>query len=96
MSKRIVLVKPEAPARAAAGKLTRRVQALEGLRLGVLYNSKANADHLLRDVAESLEATYGVRLAIWRQKPAASFGATEEVLDELAREADLVVTAMGD
>jgi hypothetical protein len=96
MSKRIVLVKPEAPARPMTGKLTRRLPALEGLRLGVLYNSKANGDHLLRDIAESLETTYGLRLAIWRQKPAASFGATEEILDELAREADLVVTAMGD
>jgi hypothetical protein len=96
MSQRIVLVKPEAPPREVSGKLTRRLHGLEGLRIGILYNSKANADHLLRDVAESLEAAYGARLAIWRQKPAASFGATEEVLDELAREADCVITAMGD
>ncbi len=91
---KVVLIKPEAPARAVTGKLSPRLRGLDGVRVGILDNSKGNADHLLRDVVEGLQA-HGARLVIARSKPHASYPAAAEVLDELAREADCVVTAMG-
>ncbi len=96
MGRRVVLVKPEAPPRAASTKLGRRLASLKGARLAVLDNSKANADLLLADVVEGLRSAHGVAPVLVRRKAHPSYPAPAEMLDELAREADCVVTAMGD
>lgn len=93
---RIFLVVPDAPVEAVAPLKESRSLAGDGLRLGVLDNSKGNADHLLNFIIEGVKQDFKVASVVVKRKPASSAPATAQVLDELAREADLVVAAMAD
>jgi hypothetical protein len=74
--------------------LARRPSSLRGCRIGVLDNSKPNADVLLGRLAEMLVERHGAAsIARWR-KPGASRPAT--MIDEIARASDLVLTGSGD
>jgi hypothetical protein len=74
--------------------IARRRPRLAGLRIGVLDNSKPNADVLLGRVAERLaERAPGATIRRW-QKPGASNPAT--MLEEIAAGADVVLTGTAD
>ena len=93
---RIFLVVPDAPPEEVAHIKASRTLSGQGIRLGVLDNSKGNADHLLNFIVEGVKHEFKVDSVVVRRKPASSAGATAQVLDELAKEADLVVSAMAD
>jgi len=95
MSK-VLLVVPEAPVPEAAAAAPRRKADGGGLRLGVLDNSKGNADHLLRFIVEGVKAAVPVASVVLTRKGSVSLPAPAEVLDRLAAEADFVVSAMAD
>jgi hypothetical protein len=89
------LVVPDAPVEEVAQlKATRKLAG--GIRLGVLDNSKSNADHLLNLIIEGVKKEFQVDSVVVRRKPASSRPATDELLDELAKDADLVISAMAD
>ena len=96
MSQNVVLVVPEAPAPAAAVAKETRAVKRGGVRLGVLDNSKGNADHLLRFVVEGIKAALPVASVVSLRKPAVTLPAEPAVIDQLAAEADFVVSAMAD
>jgi hypothetical protein len=78
------IIKPLAP----------RPASLNGLRLGVLDNSKPNADVLLLRVAELLAARAdGVTIRTWT-KPGSSRPAAN--IDEIASSVDVLLTASAD
>ena len=89
-------VSPEAPAAAAAPIAAGRHADAGGLRLGILDNSKSNADHLLQFLLDQAGASLPIRQTIKRRKPAASRPAAADVVEDLAREADFVLSAMAD
>jgi len=92
---KIFLVVPDAPLEEAAQlKANRSLRG--GIRLGVLDNSKGNADHLLDFIIEGVKKEFTVASVAMKRKPASSRPATPEILDELAKEADIVVSAMAD
>jgi hypothetical protein len=92
---KIFIVIPEAPLEEAVRlKAGRKLGG--GIRLGVLDNSKGNADHLLNLIVEGVKKEFKVDSVVVRRKPTSSRPATDQVLDELAKEADLVVSAMAD
>ena len=93
---KIFLVVPDAPIEDVAQLQTSRTLSGGGIRLGVLDNSKANADHLLNLIIEGVKKEFTVDSVVMRRKPASSGPATDQVLDELAKEADLVISAMAD
>ena len=106
MSK-VTLVVPEAPVPAAALGFGVRLRTPSdfvrsltpnpgGLRLGVLDNSKGNADHLLNFIVEGVKAALPVASVVMTRKGSVSLPAPGEVLDQLTREADFVVSAMAD
>lgn len=96
MSKAVTLVVPEAPApKAAAAERTREIRP-GGIRLGILDNSKGNADHLLRFVVEGVKAALPVDSVVSLRKPAVTMPAEAAMIDQLVREADFVVSAMAD
>lgn len=72
------------------------LDTLRGKRAGFLDNRKGGADALLERVREVLVEQHGVINAAYRVKWGYSFVATPELLDELARSCDFVVTAVGD
>ena len=96
MSGKVVLVVPEAPEPEAAVTTGKRKAGSSGLRLGVLDNSKGNADHLLRFIVDGVKAALPVASVVMTRKGSVSLPAPGEVLDQLAREADFVVSAMAD
>lgn len=74
--------------------LASRPASLRGLRIGVLDNSKPNADALLGRAAELLMARVGAaEVRRWR-KPGSSRPATN--LDEIAAATDVVLTGSAD
>ena len=96
MSKKVRLVLPEAPVPEVAVTAASRKADKSGLRLGILDNSKGNADHLLRFIAEGVKAALPVASVVMTRKGSVSLPAPGGVLDQLAAEADFVVTAMAD
>lgn len=93
---KIFLVVPDAPVEDVAQLKSSRTLGNRGIRLGVLDNSKANADHLLNLIIEGVKKEFKVDSVVMKRKPASSGPATDQVLDELAKEADLVISAMAD
>ena len=93
---KIFLVVPDAPIEDVAQLKSSRTLGGSGIRLGVLDNSKANADHLLNLIIEGVKKEFKVDSVVIKRKPASSRPATDQMLDELAKEADLVISAMAD
>jgi hypothetical protein len=96
MSGKITLVIPEAPVPAAAPAAKQRAAKSGALRLGLLDNSKGNADHLLKFVLEGLKGKVEVGSVVSLRKGSVSLPAPKEILDQFVAEADLVVSAMAD
>jgi uncharacterized protein YhfF len=93
---KIFLVVPDAPVEEVAQLKSSRTLGNRGIRLGVLDNSKGNADHLLNLIIAGVKKEFTVDSVVMKRKPASSGPATDQVLDELAQEADVVISAMAD
>lgn len=93
---KIFLVVPEAPAEDVAQLKASRALSGAGIRMGVLDNTKGNADHLLNFIIEGVKKEFKVDSVVMTRKAASSGPATDAILDQLTREADLVVSAMAD
>jgi hypothetical protein len=93
---KIFIVVPDAPPEDVAQLKANRTVGDEGIRLGVLDNSKGNADHLLNFIVEGVKKEFKVASVAMKRKPASSAAATTQILDELEKEADVVVSAMAD
>jgi hypothetical protein len=93
---KIFLVVPDAPIEAVTQLKSSRALGNDGIRLGILDNSKANADHLLNLIIDGVKKEFKVSSVVMKRKPTSSRPATDQVLDELAKEADLVISAMAD
>ena len=73
-----------------------RLASLAGTRVGLIDDSKRNADVLLEELAEILRTRYEISGVKWHRKPSASRPADPEALKELVEECDAVVVAIGD
>ena len=92
---KIFLVAPDAPVEDTAQlKSTRTLGS--GIRLGLLDNSKGNADYLLKFIVEGVKAALPVASVVSLRKGSVSLPAPGDILDCLAQEADFVVSAMAD
>jgi hypothetical protein len=76
--------------------LAPRVAALKGLRLGILDNTKWNANRLLRKTAALLEAEHGVGAVSYYKKESFSKVADPALVAVIAADNDIVLTAIGD
>jgi len=72
-----------------------RPAELAGKVLGLLDNTKEQADIILGTMAEVLRERYGVARVVMRRKEAFSKPATDELMDEMAREVQVAVAALG-
>jgi hypothetical protein len=73
-----------------------RKRQLAGLRLGILDNSKWNANKLLRGASSALEESIKFAAVNYYVKHSFSKDAAPELIDRIARENDIVLTAIGD
>lgn len=74
----------------------RRFKSLDGMRLGLLGNSKLNADAVLLAIGDLLKERYEIESVFIRSKPTFSKPADPELVDEMLRNADVIVTGIGD
>ena len=73
-----------------------RPQNMNGLRVGLIENSKHNSDVLLLKIADRLKAKYGTEMVLLHRKASASDYVTDKAIDELKRKADFVIAGIGD
>ena len=73
-----------------------RKTKLEGLRLGILDNSKWNANKLLRGASAALGEDIKFAAVNYYVKQSFSKDAAPELIEQIARENDIVLTAIGD
>jgi hypothetical protein len=69
---------------------------MAGSRLGIIDDSKRNADVLLEELAEVLRTRYEISDVQWHRKPSASRPADPAAIAALATDCDAVVIAIGD
>jgi hypothetical protein len=81
---------------AAQVALAPRAAALQGLRLGILDNTKWNANRLLRKTASLLEERHGLGAVTHYKKESFSKSAEPALVAEIAAKNDIVLTAIGD
>jgi hypothetical protein len=73
-----------------------RPKSLEGLRIGLVDNTKHNSDQLLLRIAAILEREHGATAHIIRRKKSAGAAPHAEIIDELKANSDVIVAGIGD
>ena len=91
-----IVFDPRGSVTAATVTLAPRVGTLDGVRLGVLDNSKWNASKLLRRTVTLLESDVTPSAINRYTKASFSRVAPADLLDRIAAENDVVITAIGD
>ena len=92
----ITVYDPRGVVAAEARKISPRISSVQGLRLGVLDNTKWNANKLLRALRDELQAQHRLNPTGYYRKESFSRFAEPALLDEMRGKSDLVVTAIGD
>lgn len=95
MATQLGFVDPTAGSSKQRIDLAPRPADLAGKVVGLLDNTKEQADIILRTVGEALRERYGVAKVIMRRKEHYSKPATDELIDEMANEVDVAIAALG-
>jgi len=72
-----------------------RPKNLKGLRVGIIENTKKNAETVLRLLAEKLEARHGIKMDVLVHKPQRA-PLTDVQTAQLQGKVDMVITGVGD
>jgi hypothetical protein len=73
-----------------------RVANLDGLRLGVLDNTKWNANRLLRKTVAKLQQELSFTAVTYYRKESFSKDAAPALIEAIAANNDIILTAIGD
>jgi hypothetical protein len=76
--------------------LSLRPDVLDGLRLGVLDNTKWNANRLLRKTVAKLDEELSFGAINYYRKESFSKDAAPQLIETIAADNDIVLTAIGD
>ena len=97
MAERELLLDPTGAARAARTTvLAPRLRSLDGLRIGLLDNSKPNALVLLNEVGRQLQLSHGVRTVTPYTKDYFGTPVEETQMQRILKDCDFVVAGVGD
>jgi len=96
MARTVPVFDPRGIVDATPVPIAARVKKLEGLRLGILDNTKWNANKLLRSLRDSLSASHRFGVVHYYRKESFSKNAAPELIAEIAGNNDIVLTAIGD
>jgi len=77
-------------------ELPPRPANLQGLRLGLIDNRKVNAAVILEKIADRLAAKHGTRVSVRDVKRSPSHEIDAKAVAALKRDADLVISGVGD
>jgi hypothetical protein len=94
----MIVLSPEGKPQNSAARVATvpKFSDLRGKTIGLLDNSKPNADKLGERFEQLLREKYGIAGVIKRRKLTAQEGAPRQFLDELAAQADFVLSGLGD
>lgn len=95
MTDSLPFIDPTAGTGKARIPLAARPADLAGKVVGLLDNTKEQADVILGTVAAALREHYGVREVVIRRKEHYSKPALDTLIEEMAREVDVAVAAVG-
>ena len=87
------------PTTEAAGRriaFSPRPKSLDGLRIGLVDNTKHNSDQLLLRIAAQLERDHGARTHVIRKKHSAGAAPHAEIIEEFKANCDVIVAGVGD
>ena len=84
------------PGEATFGIAARKYATLDGVRLGLLGNSKLNADNVLNAIGDLLNERYEIASTVHLTKPTFSHPAPPEIVEELSTNCDVVIAGVGD
>jgi hypothetical protein len=74
----------------------RTMHTLDGARLGLLGNTKLNADAVLAAIGDLLGERYALESIVARTKPTFSRPAEDGMVDEMVEKCDVVIAGVGD
>jgi len=93
----MILVDPTGHSLYTAGlHISPRPSDLRGKRLGLLDNTKANSEVILRKIADILDAKYEFSEIYYTKKHSSNLPPKPEVLSNLHLYADIVIAGVGD
>jgi hypothetical protein len=92
----VLLFDPRGVVDLAVTPLAVRKTQLAGLRLGILDNSKWNANKLLRGASAALGKDIKFAVVNYYVKQSFSKDAAPELIEQIARDNDVTLTAIGD
>ena len=75
--------------------LAPRPMDLAGKVVGMIDNTKEQGDVILQTIADALKERYGVARVIIKRKEHYSKPATDALIDEIAKEVEVAVAAVG-
>ena len=87
---------PTVEAIPAQAVIAPRPETLNDTVLGLLANGKPNSDELLKQVHEILADRYEFRDVVSRNKGDSSRPCSTDIIEELVKACDVVITASGD
>jgi hypothetical protein len=96
MTSRIIVVDPAAEDDVQKAALAPRLKTLQGVRVGLIDNSKHMAEETLREIEALLSTRYGVSAFSHYRKRNASVPTPPEVLKDLASSCDAFVHGVAD
>lgn len=96
MTKTIPVYDPRGVVEATPASTAPRVKALQGLRLGLLDNTKWNANKLLRGMRERLAGRHAFAAVNYYRKESFALDAAPDLIGRIAADNDIVLTAIGD
>jgi hypothetical protein len=74
----------------------RRFRTLDGARVGLVSNSKLNADKVLLAIGDLLRERYEIETITHERKGNFSLPAPDEVIERIASVSDVVIAGVGD
>ena len=95
MTDELGFIDPTAKKQRARIALATRPMDLTNKVVGLLDNTKEQGDVILETVANALRERYGVAKVIIRRKEFFSKPASDEMLDDMAKEVQVAVAALG-
>ena len=95
MTSNLGFIDPTAGGQRVRIPLAPRPMDLAGKVVGLLDNTKEQADIILETVGDTLRERYGVARVIIRRKEFFSKPATEALLNEMAKEVQVAAAALG-
>ncbi|HWP58033.1 MAG TPA: hypothetical protein VNL14_09115 [Candidatus Acidoferrales bacterium] len=93
--KKLLMLDPRVPVDAGDRPLIAPLDSLEGRVIGILDNGQANSTPMFHELASLLRERYRPSDIVVRKKPTHMQGAPREMIEELARRSDAVITGLG-